>query len=239
MRFKLLFMKNIFVLVALVVASLSVTAQDKKVQLTESSIVKDSTGRQYPYSVWSLLLKSLDYDLKLADPGDKNAGFIIFPLSEEEKTKRLVSGPQPEPSKFFKTGKPFGALKTKDINGNKIDFKELKGKVIVLNYWFINCPPCRTEIPHLNKLVAEYAADSNVVFIAIALDKKDEIEEFLKLTAFDYTIIDDGAGIAREYRITGYPTNVVINKEGNVAFHTSGYGAGTTYWIKKSIEELK
>ena len=64
--------------------------------------------------------------------------------------------PKPNESKYFTTGKSFGKFKTTDMNGNKINTQDLKGKTIVMNFWFINCPPCRTEIPHLNKLVDKY-----------------------------------------------------------------------------------
>jgi thiol-disulfide isomerase/thioredoxin len=233
-------MKKIFILLLIAFSvSFSVKGQRTSAKLDENTIVKDSTGRQYPYSVWKILLNSLDYDLRPANPADKSTGFVIFPLSEEEKIKRLESAPKPPDSKYFTTGRPFGSLKTKDINGNKIDLKEMIGKVVVLNYWFINCPPCQSEIPHLNKLVKEYAADSNIVFIGIALDKKDAIEEFVESIPFDYTIVDSGRSLASDYRITAYPTNVVIDKQGNVAFHTSGYGMATAYWIRKTIEGLK
>ena len=76
-------------------------------------------------------------------------------------------------------------------------------------------------------------------FLQLPLDKKYELEQFLKNTRFGYTIIDNGRSIADQYSITSYPTNVVIAQNGKVYFHSSGLGTGTVHWLKKSIDELK
>jgi len=107
-----------------------------------------------------------------------------------------------------------------------------------MNFWFINCQPCRMEIPELNALVDSFKNNSKVVFIAVGLDNKSSIMDFLKSFPFNYSIIDNGRFIADQYRIKSYPTHVVVDTERKVYFHTSGLGATTIYWIRKSIEEL-
>jgi len=71
-----------------------------------------------------------------------------------------------------------------DISGNKLQKSHLKGKVIVINFWFTSCQPCISEMPLLNNLVAAYK-DTNVVFIAPALSSKESIDKFLKKYKFD------------------------------------------------------
>src|SRR5436853_6658072 len=68
-------------------------------------------------------------------------------------------------------GKPLADLSFVDLSGNKIQKKDLLGKVIVINFWFTSCQPCINEMPLLNNLVAAYK-DTNVVFIAPALSAK-------------------------------------------------------------------
>jgi hypothetical protein len=77
------------------------------------------------------------------------------------------------------------------------------------------------------------------VFLAIALDKKDELEEFLKGGRFGYTIIDNGRFITDQYGINGYPTNVIVDQTGRVYFHSTGLNTGTIHWLERSIQELK
>ncbi|MBL0145113.1 MAG: TlpA family protein disulfide reductase [Chitinophagaceae bacterium] len=180
--------------------------------------------------------------MKPKNANDKNTSFTLYQLSEKEKLQRqarIDKMPRPTESKCFKTGETFAKIKTKDIHGNKINTKSLKGKIIVLNYWFTNCMPCVMEMPELNKIADKYQNDSSVVFISIALDDANTIEKFLKLHPFKYAIIDNGRFLTTENNITSYPTNVVVDQNGKVYFHTSGLAPNTAQWINKSIEELK
>jgi hypothetical protein len=94
-------------------------------------------------------------------------------------------------------------------------------------------------MPELNNLSEMYKADTSVAFIAVALDQEDDIRDFLRRNPFGYKIIDDGKYIASQYRLTSYPTNVVVAPDGNVFFHSTGLATNTVYWLKKSIEELR
>jgi thiol-disulfide isomerase/thioredoxin len=139
-------------------------------------------------------------------------------------------------SNFFKTGNKISSFNERDINGNKFNLKELAGKIVVLNFWFINCPPCRLEMPELNALTDKYRDNKEVVFIAIALDEKYDINEFLKTNPFRYNIIDNGRYLASRYGINSFPTNLVLDKQGKVLFHSSGYARNMVSWLEKSIE---
>jgi thiol-disulfide isomerase/thioredoxin len=124
------------------------------------------------------------------------------------------------------------------MNGNFLDTKSLKGKIVVINFWFIRCPPCRMERPFLNELVDEYARDSNIVFIAVSLDPKIQLESFLKENPFKYHVIPDGRNISDANKVVQFPTHVILDKEGKIAFNTVSYNAVTGYWMRKTINEL-
>ena len=94
-------------------------------------------------------------------------------------------------------------------------------------------------MPELNKLADSYKSDSSIVFIAIALDKKYELEQFLKNKTFGYTIRDNGRFLTDQYRINSYPTNVVVDQNGKLYFHSPGLCTDTVHWLRKSTEELK
>jgi len=207
-------------------------------QLTDSTIVRDSAGKTYSYGAWRKMLSSWNYGVIPTEPSKINSEYLIIHLTEEQKEQMSRQMPKPRESEFFKTGKEISNFKATDINGNKINIKELKGKIVVLNFWFINCPPCRKEIPELNEMVNDYKDSTNIVFLGVANDYKEELQEFLKNNPFDYTIIDNGRYIAGKYSIRSFPTNVILDKAGHVYFHSSGLGAWTVTWLRKSIEEL-
>ncbi|MDE3143940.1 MAG: TlpA family protein disulfide reductase [Bacteroidota bacterium] len=191
-------------------------------------------------------MKTRDYGLRPVKPKDASEGMLIYKLSETEKNRRdsltaiaMANAPAPKESNYFKTGQKIYPFKEKDMDGNKFSLKDMTGKIIVLNFWFVGCPPCREEIPELNKIVEKYKDNPNVVFIAVALDDLFSIKEFLKTYPYNYHIIDNGKYIAQGmYKINSYPTNVVVDKKGIVRFHTSGVGLNTIQYMKKTIEEL-
>jgi thiol-disulfide isomerase/thioredoxin len=195
--------------------------------------VKDSSGTVYPTNIVQSLLTTGKYSLRVI-PGTMEA--ILYELSEKERSLRETNLPKPRESNFFKEGDVFPTFRERDINGNKYNLKELAGKVVVLNFWFINCPPCRREIPELNDVVKKYKDNKDVVFLAIALDQKADLEDFLKTSPYNYNVVDNGRFTAQKYNINLYPTHVVIDKQGKILFHTSGFSQSTVPWLKKSIE---
>ncbi|MDN3581518.1 peroxiredoxin family protein [Mucilaginibacter flavus] len=150
---------------------------------------------------------------------------------------KMKNWPKPIESEYFKTGQQIRSFSTHDINGNKLSLKELRGKIVVLNFWFIGCPACMDEIPALNEVSAKYKNNPNVVFIAVALDTKSYIKKFLAETPFNYQIIDDGGFYAKTYGIGLYPTNLILDKEGKVAMHWVGDAPSAPYWMTKTIDE--
>lgn len=206
-------------------------------KITETSVVKDSSGTVYPAEIWRQLLLKGGHTLRAENKDDPNTAFILVRLTDEQKQARFAKMAIPKGSPFFKNGQKFSLGKVTDMQGAKIDLKDNSGKITVVNFWFVNCGPCRTEIPELNKLVANYASDS-VRFVAIALDDKYALENFLKLMPFEYKIVDNGLYLAQRYGVQSYPTHVVVNQEGKVYFHTTGLASNTVYWIEKSIKNL-
>jgi thiol-disulfide isomerase/thioredoxin len=93
-----------------------------------------------------------DYWLRAIDPRSPDTEFLLVKYTEQQKSERVARMARPGDSKFFTTGAAIKPFKVRDINGKKIDTKDWAGKTVVLNFWFIGCPPCRAEIPDLNRL---------------------------------------------------------------------------------------
>lgn len=79
----------------------------------------------------------------------------------------------------------------RDMNGKMVSMSDLRGKVVVLNLWFINCPNCLSEIKALNQVVKDYQSNKDVVFIAPAASPQRELEVFLKKNPFDFQVLPD------------------------------------------------
>lgn len=220
-------------------SQISLSYNGKLFRVLQTSLVKDSSGKSYPYTDWLAMLTSGEYDIKPVNPDNNQTSYILNKLGKEEQAKRLANAPKPIESNAFKGKKKISSFASSDMFGNKVDSKELTGKIVVLNFWFINCPPCRHERPYLNQLVKEYSNDSTVVFIAIALDSKRDLEIFLKENPLDYQVVPNGSDIASDNGVNQYPTHVILDKKGRIAFNTVSYNAVTGYWLRKTIEEIK
>lgn len=217
----------------------SFTYNGKEYHVLKASKFKDSTGKQYNYNEAMLAMMGGEYEILPADARDASRGFLLSGISKEEQLKRAMAAPKPKETTFFKTGKKIDEFSAYDLSGNFIETKRLKGKVLVINFWFTTCPPCKAERPYLNKMVNDYKHDSSVVFLAIALDPKERLEPYLKENDFKYNVIPDGQKIADKYKVSAYPTQLILDKEGKVAFHTVSYYSVTDYWMRKTIDELK
>ena len=232
-------MKNLYFLLFLLMIGTSLFAQQvvqTRTTLDETSVIRDSTGFQYPHAVWKKLMQSGNYGIKIGKRTGTDMEFIIYELSAAEKSKRMESFPKPRETNNFKTGTKLSNFRFTDLKGNRYNLKELTGKVVVLNFWFINCGPCRQEIPDLNKLVLKYKDNPDVIFLAIALDSRADVKEFLKKTPFLYNITENGSYLTESYGVQGYPTHVVLDQEAIIKFHTAGLAMNTIYWIDKTIE---
>jgi len=149
-------------------------------------------------------------------------------LSEE--TKKQAS---PTP----RNKKPAPGFDVKALDGETLRLAELKGKVVVLNFWYIACAPCRVEIPGLNKLVEEFKPEE-VVFIGFALDDESHLREFLKKTPFKYKIVAGSSSIVKQYGASAYPTHVLINKQGIVEFVMTGGSPDSHEELRPLIRNL-
>lgn len=104
-----------------------------------------------------------------------------------------------------------------DLNGNFYNKEACKGKIVVLNFWFIHCKSCVEEMPALNKLVNLYKERKDVIFVSLAPDPSDKLKTFLEKTTFNYAVVPDMQNYLLDtLQIHSYPTQVIINKNGMV-----------------------
>ena len=105
----------------------------------------------------------------------------------------------------------------KDLKDNLVKLSDLKGKTVLLNFWFIKCPPCVKEMPQLNKLKKKYRS-KEIEFISVTFEKKEDVKTFLKKNPFNFKIITDSWEIIQSYEgmEMGFPVNYVITPEGKI-----------------------
>jgi thiol-disulfide isomerase/thioredoxin len=101
-------------------------------------------------------------------------------------------------------------------NGSTLKLSDLKGKVVLLNFWATWCPPCREEIPSMMKL-NKFMAGKPFQMVAISIDEggRPAIESFFKETGFSLpTYLDVSGASTKSYGTTGVPESFIIDKHG-------------------------
>ncbi len=107
------------------------------------------------------------------------------------------------------------------IDGQTLSTAELKGKVVVLNFWFIGCPVCLAHKPQLNELRAKFAGNGDVVFLAMTADKASDVKKFVGKEQFDYLQAANAKTAMDKFGFTGYPKNIVVSRTGEVVYWRS------------------
>jgi peroxiredoxin len=120
--------------------------------------------------------------------------------------------------KIPQEGEQAPAVTFKSLAGEKFELPALRGKVIVLNFWFIGCASCLAHQPKLNELKAKFAGEKDVVFLAATADPVSEVKRFLDKRKFDYTQAADAEAALKTFRFSGYPRNIVISKTGEIMY---------------------
>ncbi len=110
----------------------------------------------------------------------------------------------------------------KSLQGEKIALSDLRGKIVLLDFWATWCGPCRKELPDIEKLFQKYQ-DKDVVILAIDDEESGTIKSFLKKHNYDFTtLVDSNQEVHRKYSTRAIPTVLVINRQGVVVDHFVG-----------------
>jgi peroxiredoxin len=119
--------------------------------------------------------------------------------------------------------KPAPPFALKDRRGKTVRLEDLHGKVVILNFWFTACPPCRKETPALVRLYEKYR-DEGLVVIGINLDAifmpqsvRAQMEDFLRTHEVTYPILIGSKEVFDAYgRAPVQPTSFVVDRDGTV-----------------------
>lgn len=128
-------------------------------------------------------------------------------------------------------------FKLNDINGKEISLSDFKGKKVFLNFWASWCPPCKAEMPDIEKLYGQ-TKDSDLVILAVNIGEGNATaKSFIDDNKYNFTVLlDSNQSVARQYSIVAIPTSFFIDKEGNIV--STIKGGMTLQQMKDNINKL-
>jgi len=216
----------------LFIAALSICIMGVKAQTSARTVQKDSATVQVPATTYMMpdgtfITKDKIDSIRKAWNGalfighqesDRAQGVLhLVRLTEADIKQMDEKNAKDELVVKAMVNKPAVDFNLTDLQGRKWSLKALKGKVVVLNFWYTSCPPCLEEMPQLNEITRMYSPDQ-VVFLALTFNDTGKVQIFLKTHEFNYIILPGSKAIDQQYKVSGWPTSLVINKKGIVAF---------------------
>lgn len=125
------------------------------------------------------------------------------------------------------------------LNGESMSLSSLKGKKVILNFWATWCPPCRSEMPDMQKIQDDY--NEEVVVVAVNLTSSESsvqtVEDFVNGLGLSFPILLDEKGkINNQFEVLSYPTSYFLDEEGII--RTKFVGAMTYDQMNKFLIDM-
>lgn len=119
------------------------------------------------------------------------------------------------------------------FDGSRVSLKDLRGKVVLLNFWATWCPPCREELTHVQTQIIDRFAGKPFVFLPVSRgEERAAVAAFREKTGYAFPMgLDPDRAIYNRYASNYIPRNFVIDQKGKVVLATVGYD-------DKEFEEL-
>jgi thiol-disulfide isomerase/thioredoxin/outer membrane lipoprotein-sorting protein len=145
----------------------------------------------------------------------------VFTWTPEKKWAEVEMLVLPQEQHTTLTGMMAADFQLKSISGEAVRLSDLRGSVVVLDFWATWCGPCRHELPIVEKLRTEYAG--KVQFLGINDEDKGTVAGFLKKNDYQLSVLMDGRrDVHRQYGIRGIPTLIIIDRSGVIRQHYVG-----------------
>ena len=119
-------------------------------------------------------------------------------------------------------GEPAQDFSLQDLKGRTFRLRDLRGKIVLLDFWASWCGPCRIDLPHIEALQREHSREELVV-LGVNSESAPLARSFMQRQGYSFpSLVDEGYEVSDQYQATSLPTIVIVDREGNIAAYLVG-----------------
>jgi peroxiredoxin len=148
-----------------------------------------------------------------------------------------------EPDKLptgIKQGSLASDFSLTDLNGETVKLSDYRGKKVLLNFWATWCPPCKAEMPYMQKFYEQYKSEGFEVLAVnstVTEKSRDDVGRFVEEYGLTFSIpMDEKNQVSSNYEILAYPTSFFIDSDGVI--RSVAIGGMTEEFLEKELKKL-
>lgn len=190
---------------------------------------------------------TITHTFTVANVGEQVPG-TLFTFAPPERAKEVIemkSPPRPatapRPAVSITSslvGRDAVAFRLRDLDGNRVDIRALKGKVVLLDFWASWCSPCVAELPHIEKLHKDFK-NQGLVVLGLNSEAADDARNFVKKRGYTFpTLVDERGAISMKYGVFTIPQIFIIDRDGKVKWHARDYSPSKALELRSVTEKV-
>lgn len=166
---------------------------------------------------------------------------LIIPQTRKPISTQLIRLSMRKPKVTVETSAP--KLQTEDYTmsfvdteNNPLSLEELKGEVVLLNFWATWCPPCRAEMPSLQELYNDYG--DKISILLVSNEEPEVIRNFMEDSGYDMPFYLQKSPFTSSFQVNSIPTTYLISKNGTIVSEKKGAANWNSESFKKELDIL-
>lgn len=163
-------------------------------------------------------------------------GLLLYPPTREWGMRQIAFAPSVKSSDAIESIKSYD-WKLKGLNTQSINFNEFEDKVIFVNFWATWCPPCRAELPMIQKLYNDY--NDKVAFVFVTNEDWNTVHKFFNEKGYDLPVYNSSTAPPQKFAETNsIPASYLIDKNGAILISKVGAADWNSSKVRKLLDDL-